>query len=496
MTVKQFFKSTVFKCIAVLLCVLLVSGVFLTIMNALLKVTAGEKLQRSISKIYPGMEVTVYGLDDEGNEVVIDSSVSEPKGFTSETVKYGSTSEVSEAYKIVFMQDGAEVTNYLITSKGLGGYDGGSVTCSVAVIVEDGKIAGIYKVNIQSNDKQSFIGRVGDDALAQFSELYEDGISYSQDLITKATTAGTKNAICNAVNGALTFVRTKILGEEIIEIPYSDYINVDKTTFNKDERKLTVVTKTLMPDAFTVEIVVSEDMKIASYKVVIDGTTNKTKYVMNPDILNGTLFVGKGLAEIEVLIGHGDINAVSSELKTSATESNFLCSYAAAFALANFQDYMDGKLSGEPSTPPEGDDTPKLEDMLYNEYINGVEFDKDTLTYTIETKSLGGMPGKFTVEITVAQNKTIASFKIKDNGSSEYFDEEMHAGILDGTFFAGKTLAQLEALINGFEIGDEEIDGVDDVLVTGATRSNFICTYAAAFALANYDAYTGGGTNE
>ncbi len=61
MTVKQFFKSSTFKCLITLLCVLLVSGVFLTIMNSLLKVTDEERFARAINKIY-GKPVTTEAV--------------------------------------------------------------------------------------------------------------------------------------------------------------------------------------------------------------------------------------------------------------------------------------------------------------------------------------------------------------------------------------------------------------------------------------------------
>lgn len=211
MTVKQFFKSKSFKCIVALLSILLVCGVFLTIMYGFLEVSNGEKLQRSIAKVYSGIDVKVYGLDN-GKEIEIDSSVSDPKSFVSETV-HVEKAEISEMYKIVFTSEGREYTHYLVTSKGLEGYDNGSVTCSVAISVENGSISGIYKVSIQSNVGQSFISRVGENALGEFSTLYQSGTtSFSQEMITGATTQRTKNAICNAVNGALTYVRD-YLGE-------------------------------------------------------------------------------------------------------------------------------------------------------------------------------------------------------------------------------------------------------------------------------------------
>ena len=81
MTVKEFFKSNAFKCIAALLSVLLVSGIFLTICYGFMEVTDGERLQRAVTSIYSGKEVTVYGLDEAGNDAVIDSTVSTPRGL-------------------------------------------------------------------------------------------------------------------------------------------------------------------------------------------------------------------------------------------------------------------------------------------------------------------------------------------------------------------------------------------------------------------------------
>lgn len=182
---KSFFKSTTFKCIIALLCVLLVSGIFLTIMNSLLAVTPEEKFNRAINKIY--------------GKAVKTETISDIKSFN-ETSPNGS---IEEAYKV--KEDG----NFLIKSTGYGGYDNGTVTCWVVVVVNGGAVKGIDKVIIDSNKAQSYIDRVGDKALSQFSELYEDGIVYTPSLITGATVTGTKNAICNAVNTALEFANVK-----------------------------------------------------------------------------------------------------------------------------------------------------------------------------------------------------------------------------------------------------------------------------------------------
>ena len=181
MTVKQFFKSTSFKCIITLLCVLLVSGIFLTIMNSLLKVTDQEKFDRAIQKI--------YGTSVKTEAVAVE--------------QYNDNGIIEEAY--IVKDDG----NYLVKATGKGGYDNGTVTCWVVVELKNGSISGIGKVVIDSNVGQSYIDRVGSKALNQFSEFYEDGIIYTPTLITGATVMGTKNAICNAVNAALSFVKNK-----------------------------------------------------------------------------------------------------------------------------------------------------------------------------------------------------------------------------------------------------------------------------------------------
>ena len=53
MTAKQFFKSTAFKCVVTLLCVLLISGIFLTLMNGLLAVSEEERFQLALFKLFP-----------------------------------------------------------------------------------------------------------------------------------------------------------------------------------------------------------------------------------------------------------------------------------------------------------------------------------------------------------------------------------------------------------------------------------------------------------
>ena len=213
MTVKGFFKSNAFKCIITLLCVLLVSGVLLTIAYGFMEVSNGERLQRAVKKVYTTSSPIVHGLDENGEDVIISSEDKNPKGLVSESVTSGNAVIIS-AYKITF-EDKDDV-HYLVQSRGKGGYSGGTVICWVAIKVdlENKKVIKIEKVQIGENTNQSFIGKITEKMLNDFTEdLPEDGFTTKGDNATVSTGATySSNAICNSVNGAVDWVR-KTIGE-------------------------------------------------------------------------------------------------------------------------------------------------------------------------------------------------------------------------------------------------------------------------------------------
>lgn len=319
MTVKQFFKSTAFKCILTLTCVLLISGIFLTIMNGLLAVSDAERFERAINKI--------YGKSVKTEAVAV--------------ANYNDNATIDEAYKV--KDDG----NYLIKATGKGGYDNGTVTCWIVVNVSGGAVKGIDKVVIESNKNQSYIDRVTDKALNQFTELYTDGIIYTQDLITNATVKGTKTAICNAVNGALDFVNAKLgnVTEDIYaEFDFVEYIETKLTSHEVNEDgsiTFHIVTKGLKePSGFKVDITVDTNGVVTKYEITENGSTSGAySDKMHAGILDGTLFVGLDFAGIEKMLGNGiplPSDNSGTEISTGATHSNYLCLYAAAFATKNY----------------------------------------------------------------------------------------------------------------------------------------------------------------
>ena len=104
MTAKQFFKSNVFKCLISLLCVLLVSGVFLAIANGFLEVTEEEMFKRQFNKqvsaVYDGRTVTPEAADISGQSTALSSST------------------IQKVWLI------KEENDYLVQAEGKGGYNG------------------------------------------------------------------------------------------------------------------------------------------------------------------------------------------------------------------------------------------------------------------------------------------------------------------------------------------------------------------------------------
>ncbi len=196
MTVKQFFKSTAFKCVVTLLGILLVCGVFLTVMNGFLAVSDGERFDRAIQKIY-GKSVETTEIDISGKETAFEYS------------------DILEAYKVE--DDG----NYLVLAAGKEGF-GGVVECWVVVKMANGEVAGVDKVSINKANGESYISKVSQgalDTLAQkadpLKELeggYKHGVKEPGGDYVQTGASYSMRAISNAVNGAMEFVKSYVAG--------------------------------------------------------------------------------------------------------------------------------------------------------------------------------------------------------------------------------------------------------------------------------------------
>ena len=312
MTAKEFFKSTAFKCIAVLLSIVLICGILLTFCNALFFVTTDERTARAVAKVFPGEEVTY-----EEDEVV---------------AKYASTASYSVDQ--AFTMTGTREGQYLLNITGKGGYSNGTVTCWVLVSAdaEAQVFEGVENVVVTANTNQSFITKIGDEDIQAVIDKQDDE-DFSVYNTTGITTGATFSlgAISNTMNGAKSYVEAVYLGlvQPFDGYLYLDYLNRTATTVEVSGTDVTyhVVTNTNgMAGSFTIDITVNAQGAISDYTIVTNGSTGGYQSSM-ADVKS--LFEGKTITDLEALIN-------SDSIHTGATLSNTLCLYSALFAAANY----------------------------------------------------------------------------------------------------------------------------------------------------------------
>jgi len=338
MTVKEFFKSTAFKCIAVLTCVLLISGVLLAICWGFLEVTDDERFNRKIGAVYGGETVTATEQDLSGKNVK----------FSNATIQ-----------KLWYIE---EKNDYLVQAASRG--YGGDITCWIAVNMQDNKkdVKGLGKVILYAvGDPAELTGNIPSNVYDKFSEEYadgktfeygyaEDGSSHGSEYIGTGATS-TMTAICNDVNGAVAFVKAYASGEGISDpfagYQYTDYLD-EATKFEVKGATVeySIVTKGDIWGKFEITIHVAKDggvNKITKYEIVKNGSS------VMPDKDYGALMSptalalnGKTLDEIKGYIALND-GTGDDVINTGATISNCHCYYAAAFALANYDKIISEK---------------------------------------------------------------------------------------------------------------------------------------------------------
>ncbi len=482
MTAKEFFKSTTFRCLVTLLCVLLVCGVFLTIMNGLLAISEEEKFQRVLSSIY-GKNVTTekQNISDKNTDLA--------------------TAKINDVYLVT--DDG----NYIVNVSGKNGY-GGNVLCWVVIkpAADKKSVGGVGNVQVPAtgNEGESFLNKINSSVFKRFEQDYKNGIVYEYgydendaegDMYIKTGASCTMRGVSNAVNGTIQFMNAYLSGGSIEEDdPYEDYayhklINMESTSWTKDGDKITytVVTKKNGPaNPFTFTIVINGEKKVEEFTVKTYGSTDSTGYDLTIEEYNAIVdanvakFIGKDAAYFASILGEDETKAKNdkyeeNELQTGATKSTTLCLAAAAFATSNY-------------------------DLIMNaiEYKQKIDLEKttwtvdgDKITYNVVTlKNAPADP--FTFTIVVNGEKKIEEFTVKTYGSTDStgYDltiEEYNA-IVDANVakFIGKDAAYFAAIITD-EMKGTNANFAENELQTGATKSTYLCLLAGAFATSNYD---------
>ncbi len=488
-SVKEFFKSTAFKCIYVLLAIVLVCGVLLAFCNDLFEVTAEEKLNRVLGNIYPdgNVEEIIFDADHE-----TDLETEFEKGA------------VDQVY---LMDDG----NYLIHAYGTGGF-GGNVYMWVVVEMSDGAISGIGKTQIDTNDTtgETYLNKIPGAAFDFYSENYADGENFDvQDIKSEGLTGGATMSMTgatNAVNTALEFVRTQLLGEVIVpDEPspfekfsyYSETYISDDTTVELAEDGTSVIfhitTGMIYSAASKVDITVNSEGVITDYTIVYEGTT--TGMGLEEGINDVTAYENKTAADLLPLLGTAGEDGFTwqgsdNTLHTGTTITNFYYVYAAVFAASNYQNGYVMALENS---------------VQYTQYIDmentTVNVADGTVTYNVVTTSYGHAQA-FNITIIVNADGTIADFTITHNGSTDAtFEGYMNDDILSGAMFETKTAAEILDMFkeptgeNGEFVKNDLEDsslasGATDSTYNNAGYSNFLCVYSALFAASNYEVYT------
>ena len=501
--IKEFFKSTSFKCIAVLLAIVLVCGILLTICNSLFKVTDQERLDRVLSQIYgESVETKEHELTEY------------------ETTEFKGSGSINNVYEVT--SDG----NYLINATGTGGFQGGTVTCWVVIEMTDGSVSGIGNVVVSENTNQSWIANVPDSAFEHFGDSYTDGETFDvsdwQDNGLTGGATGSTTAIVNAVNTALLFARSQIAGEVIEpdvnpfeDFDYTKYIDTTatKVTLNEDGSSVdfeVVTTTGYGPvNAFTIDITVNAQGVITAYSIKVNGSTDDYyKGLMDEDIANGNAFLQKDSTAIlqmfkepsgedgefvkEDLTDNSLASSASNSTMDNAGYSNFLCIYAALFAAANYENGFVMALENS---------------VEYTKYIDttatkvALNEDGSSVDFEVVTTTGYGPVNAFTIDITVNAQGVITAYSIKVNGSTDdYYKGLMDEDIANGNAFLQKDSTAILQMFKEPSGEDGEFvkeDLTDNSLASSASNStmdnagysNFLCIYAALFAAANYEVY-------
>ena len=189
MTVKQFFKSKTFVCIVVLLCIALVAGGLLAIMNDLLNVSDEERVQRTIKKIY-GNEMeyeVVYDIND--------------KNYKDVKYEYSDNGKLYGIIENVYYLK--TEGNYLVKATGKQGYHSGSVSIWCVANFSGETFVGINNVSIADSKGQTLMSKFTADVLARFG-----GTEKNEVAVSGATFSAT--ACNNAVNAVFAYVTSDL----------------------------------------------------------------------------------------------------------------------------------------------------------------------------------------------------------------------------------------------------------------------------------------------
>lgn len=198
----KFFSNIWFRCISVLLVLAIVLGGTLAILNDVLYVSPKDRTDRAIKKIYAESKNYSIILDVDNDDSSINTAIEYDFGKINKIYTVGDKN--SGSYDTLFQTTGYE------------GYKNGTITLWVQVTHSADGIS-INKVVLESYDKQTLMGKLGNDYYSVFlvdiTDAYKDGKSFTTDSgndLSNPVSGATYSA--NAGNNAVNCV-IKYLGE-------------------------------------------------------------------------------------------------------------------------------------------------------------------------------------------------------------------------------------------------------------------------------------------
>ncbi len=209
---KSFFSSTWFRCISVLLVLSIVLSGTLAILNDVLYVSAKERTDRAIKKIYNDLEtIPTYDTIIDADRT-IDGAPDKPIDYDFDNDQ-NIDGQINKIYVVGSTEEDHDM---LFQAVGFKGYKGGSITLWVKVRYTTDGNKTIEKVILQDYDKQTLMSKLDGSFYNRYAidvtDAYKQGKLFTtqggQEQFTNPVSGATysANAGNNAVNCILAYI--------------------------------------------------------------------------------------------------------------------------------------------------------------------------------------------------------------------------------------------------------------------------------------------------
>ncbi|MBO4594380.1 MAG: hypothetical protein J5697_01600 [Clostridia bacterium] len=195
---RKLFNNIWFKCISVLLAVIICSGGLIAVLSDVLYVSPEVRTKRALIKIYGEEKSYSVVIDTDSTDDAVNSPIEYEKGKIDKIYIIDKENETDGEYDFVFKSTGYE------------GYKSGNVTLWVKVSVNGGNRR-ISKVILENYTKQTLMSKLGNGYYDTFLTDVTDGYFTADkdgEGVKNVVTGATKSATAgvNAVNCVIAYL--------------------------------------------------------------------------------------------------------------------------------------------------------------------------------------------------------------------------------------------------------------------------------------------------